>query len=107
MIIKSVVVLAGLAFGLAMNPVQAAGDPDEGARKAKTCMGCHGVKGYRNAYPTYRVPKLGGQYPEYIISALKEYKSGARQHPTMEIQGDSLSEQDMQDIAAYFAQAQQ
>jgi cytochrome c553 len=107
MITRSVFVLAGLALGLAMNTAQAAGDPVEGARKAKTCMGCHGVTGYRNAYPAYRVPKLGGQYPEYIVSALKEYSSGARKHPTMEVQGGSLSEQDMQDIAAFFAQARQ
>lgn len=103
MIIRTV--FAGLALGLAMNTVQAAGNPTEGALKAKTCMGCHGVTGYRNAYPTYRVPKLGGQYPEYIVSALKEYVSGARKHPTMEVQGGALSEQDMHDIAAFFAQA--
>jgi len=106
MITRSVFVFAGLALGLAMNTAQAAGDPVEGARKAKTCMGCHGVKGYRNAYPTYRVPKLGGQYQEYLVTALKEYRSGARQHPTMEIQGASLTDQDMLDIAAFFSQAQ-
>lgn len=103
--IKSVFVLVGVLLGLSLNAAQAAGDPAEGARKAKTCLGCHGVVGYRNAYPTYHVPKLGGQHPEYLVAALKDYASGARKHATMQIQAGFLSEQDMQDIAAYFAQS--
>lgn len=83
---------------------QAAGDPVAGADKAMTCLGCHGVDGYRNAYPSFRVPKLGGQHPEYLVSALKAYRDGTRNHPTMQAQARTLSEQDMQDIAAYFAQ---
>lgn len=103
--IKSVYVLIGMVLGLVFGAAQAAGDPAEGAKKAKTCLGCHGVVGYRNAYPTYHVPKLGGQHPEYLVAALKEYASGTRKHLTMQVQARSLSEQDMQDIAAYFAQA--
>lgn len=84
-------------------PTWAEGDPEAGQRKAATCMGCHGIPGYTNAYPTYPVPKLGGQNPAYIVSALEAYKAGRRNHQTMQAQASSLSEQDMEDIAAYFA----
>lgn len=103
--IRKVFVLAGMAIGMAMQLAYTAGDPVEGERKAKTCLGCHGVEGYRNAYPSYHVPKLGGQHPQYIVSALKDYASGGRRHATMQIQAESLSEQDMQDIAAFFARS--
>ncbi len=83
----------------------AAGDPVQGRIKAYTCMGCHGIPGYSNVYPNYRVPKLGGQNAQYIIAALNEYKSDARQHPTMHIQATALSEQDKEDIAAFLSQA--
>lgn len=82
----------------------AEGDPRAGADKAVTCLGCHGVEGYRNAYPSYHVPRLGGQHAAYLVSALQAYKNGERGHPTMQAQASQLSEQDMQDIAAYFAQ---
>lgn len=82
-----------------------AGDAQAGKIKASTCMGCHGIPAYTNVYPTYHVPKLGGQSAEYIVSALKAYKSGERNHPTMHAQAASLSEQDMADIAAYLSQA--
>lgn len=83
--------------------VHAAGDPEAGRYKAQTCLGCHGVSGYENVYPTYKVPKLGGQHAEYLVSALKAYAAGKRDHATMRAQARALSEQDMQDIAAYFA----
>ncbi|MDR9413435.1 MAG: c-type cytochrome [Spiribacter sp.] len=85
----------------------AEGDISAGRDKAYTCMGCHAVDGYRNAYPSYRVPKLGGQHAEYIVLALKAYKAGDRQHGTMQALASTLSEQDMEDIAAYFASAGQ
>jgi cytochrome c553 len=66
-------------------------------------MGCHGIPGYRNAYPSFRVPKLGGQHPEYIVLALQGYKAQTRPHNTMHAQAASFSEQDMRDIAAFFA----
>ncbi len=69
---------------------------------AYTCLGCHGIEGYRNAYPSYRVPKLGGQRQEYLIDALKAYRGSTRPHPTMQAQGGSLTDQDIEDIAAYF-----
>lgn len=81
----------------------AAGEPDAGRAKANTCLGCHGIPNYKNVYPTYPVPKLGGQNAQYIVDALKAYKNGDRPHPTMQAQADTLSEQDMADIAAWFA----
>jgi len=98
-------VLGGLllcALGAVPGAVSAQGEPEAGRDKAVTCMGCHGVRGYVNVYPTYHVPKLGGQHAQYIVAALKAYKNGQRQHATMRAQAASLSEQDMQDIAAYF-----
>lgn len=80
-----------------------AGDPARGAELATACMGCHGIPGYRNAYPSYRVPKLGGQKAEYIVIALQEYRAATRPHPTMRAQAATLSDQDMQDLAAFFA----
>ena len=79
------------------------GDPVHGKAISYTCLGCHGVEGYRNAYPNYSVPRLVGQHPEYIVAALQEYKAGQRSHVTMHNQASSLSDQDMADIAAYFA----
>jgi cytochrome c553 len=83
--------------------VLAEGDATAGRLKAETCLGCHAVEGYFNVYPTYRVPKLGGQGPAYIESALKAYKSGTRAHDTMHANAADLSDQDMADIAAYMA----
>jgi cytochrome c553 len=78
-------------------------DPVHGKAISYTCLGCHGVPGYKNAYPNYSVPELKGQHPEYLIAALKEYRSGERSHFTMHSQAEELSDQDMADIAAYFA----
>ncbi len=67
------------------------------------CIGCHGIPGYRTAFPeVYHVPKIAGQQPGYIISALKAYKSGQRSHPSMRGIAASLSDQDMADLAAYY-----
>lgn len=85
-------------------PAPAAGDPQAGAKKAGMCAGCHGIPGYRNAYPTYRVPKLGGQHADYIVAALKAYQAQQRAHPTMQGIAASLTDQDMADLAAYYAQ---
>lgn len=83
-----------------------AGDPNKGAQKVAMCQGCHGIVGWRTAFPeVYRVPKLSGQSQQYIVLALKAYKSGERGHPTMKAIAASLSDADMADIAAYFSQA--
>ncbi len=81
------------------------GDPKAGEVKAISCMGCHGIPGYFNVYPSYRVPRVGGQHAAYIVAALKAYKNGDRSHKTMQAQAATLSDQDMADIAAYFAAA--
>ncbi|MEA3150782.1 MAG: hypothetical protein QOD56_1721 [Gammaproteobacteria bacterium] len=78
-----------------------AADPVLGEKKFYTCVGCHGIENYKNAYPDYDVPRLRHQNAAYIVSALQEYKSGERPHPTMHAQASSLSDQDMEDIAAY------
>lgn len=92
-----------LAACLISNPAAAQGDAEAGRTKAYTCTGCHGIPGYMNVYPTYHVPKLAGQSQAYIVAALEAYADGRRQHPTMQAQARSLSEQDTRDIAAYFA----
>ncbi len=86
-----------------LQPASAAGDAEAGAKLAYTCLGCHGIEGYRNAYPSFRVPKLGGQTQEYLALALKSYRDGNRPHPTMQAQAHSLGEQGIEDVAAYFA----
>jgi len=95
MIAAAILALAGIA-------AQADGDADRGRKLAYTCMGCHGVEHYKNAYPSYSVPKLGGQNAPYLVSALGEYKSGSRMHPTMRGFASSLSDQDRADLAAFF-----
>lgn len=79
------------------------GDPKHGKAISYTCLGCHGIEGYKNAYPMYSVPRLEGQHPEYLIAALQEYRSGDRAHLTMHSQASTLTDQDIADIAAYFA----
>lgn len=97
--------LLGTALALALSPAYAAGNAENGKALAYTCAGCHGIPEYRNAYPSYHVPKIAGQNEAYIVNALKAYKNGDRQHPTMNAQANSFSEQDMADIAAYLAAA--
>jgi cytochrome c553 len=97
--------VVALALPLAAFAQQPAptGDAANGEKIAYTCNGCHAIPNYKNVYPTYSVPKLHGQRPQYLIAALKEYKSGERSHGTMHAQASSLSDQDMADVAAYLA----
>ena len=96
------IVLVTACFGAAA-PAFAAGDVERGKTLSYTCLGCHGIEDYKNVYPTYSVPELVGQHPEYLVAALKEYKSGERSHMTMHEQATPLSDEDMLDIASYFA----
>lgn len=82
----------------------AAGDYEAGKIKAYTCTGCHGIVDYNNTYPTYHVPRIGGQNEEYIVIALQGFKSGERNHSTMNLQAEALSDQDIADIAVYLSQ---
>ena len=96
----SLLITAVLASGA---PAFAAGDAARGKELSYTCLGCHGIDSYKNVYPTYSVPELAGQHPAYLIAALKEYRGGERSHGTMHQQAASLSDQDIEDIAVYFA----
>jgi cytochrome c553 len=105
--IRTILAIALAAAALAANAQTPApaGDPEKGAQKVAMCQGCHGIPGWRTAYPeVYRVPKIAGQHPSYLVKALQDYKSGARSHPSMRAIAASLSEADMTDIAAYYAQ---
>jgi cytochrome c553 len=90
--------LALLAPGIA-----GAADAARGAKLAYTCHGCHGIPNYKNAFPVYSVPKLGGQHAAYIVVALKGYQTGERAHATMHANSVTYSDRDLQDIAAYLA----
>ena len=97
--------LSALGLGLiaivASLSASAEGSAERGKTLAYTCHGCHGIPNYRNAYPNYSVPKLGGQHAKYLAAALGEYATGDRAHPTMHSHATSLSDQDRADVAAY------
>jgi cytochrome c553 len=101
----NIAVLAACACvaGTASAVEPAKGDAQVGHALVYTCGGCHGVTGYKNAYPNYHVPRIAGQNYDYLVAALTEYKKGERAHPTMRAQGESLSEQDISNIAAYLS----
>ncbi|WP_421569629.1 c-type cytochrome [Stenotrophomonas sp. PD6] len=84
-------------------PAALVGNADNGRTLAYTCQGCHGITGYKNAYPSYRVPKIGGQTQQYLSQALSEYRQGKRRHPTMQAQSMSFSEQEIADLAVYLS----
>ena len=93
------VALAALALD-----ANAAGSSEAGKGKVFQCQGCHGIEDWKTAFPeVYRVPKLGGQKADYIVAALKAYKKGERDFATMRAIAADMSEQDMADIAAYYA----
>lgn len=81
----------------------AKGDPAKGKLEVYSCHGCHGVTGYMTVYPEYHVPRIAGQNEQYIIDALNEYKSGARKFPTMNAQASSLTQEQIENIAAYLS----
>ncbi|HEX6833140.1 MAG TPA: cytochrome c [Rudaea sp.] len=85
----------------------AKGDVEAGHKLVYTCGGCHGVSGYTNAYPNYHVPRIAGQNYDYLVAALTEYKKGERAHPTMRAQGESLSDEDIRNIAAFLSSLSQ
>ncbi|WP_310626466.1 c-type cytochrome [Limnohabitans sp.] len=80
------------------------GDANAGEKKIAMCIGCHGIVGYQASFPeVYKVPKISGQGEKYISTVLNAYKKGERKHPTMRGIADSLTDQDIADIAAYYA----
>ncbi len=80
------------------------GDAQAGSKKVAMCIGCHGIPGYQASFPeVYKVPMIAGQGERYIASALEAYRKGDRRHPTMRGIADSLSDQDIADVSAYYA----
>ena len=105
LILLPALLLAILAEAIAQTPLPLSvdGDAVRGQVLAFTCAGCHGISGAVNAYPNYHVPRLGGQNADYIEVALQGYRDGLRSHPTMQAQAADLSDQEIADLAAYFA----
>jgi cytochrome c553 len=108
--VTSLAAAAGLAAILASGSALAQapaikGDAAAGAKKNSMCIGCHGIENYKTAFPVlYRVPKITGQHQAYFVAALQAYKSGERSHPSMQAISGSLTDQDMADLAAFYAQ---
>jgi cytochrome c553 len=101
--IFALLVLASVAQVSAAADAQ--GDANAAKNKVAMCIGCHGIPGYKATYPeVYRVPMLGGQSEKYIVAALTAYKKGERSHPSMVGIAKGLSDQDIADVAAYYAQ---
>jgi cytochrome c553 len=97
-------VMVTFASPLAAQAEEIKGDAAAGKTKNAMCIGCHGIAGYQASFPEiYKVPKISGQGAKYIISALSAYKKGDRKHPTMRGVAESLSDQDMADLAAYYS----
>jgi cytochrome c553 len=100
----AVAVASVTAFSVQAQEVK--GDAKAGETKIAMCIGCHGIQGYQASFPeVYKVPKISGQGAKYIASSLAAYKKGDRKHPTMRGIADSLSDQDMADVAAYYEQS--
>lgn len=93
-----------LLLGLGSTSALAEGNYETGRKLAYTCAGCHGITGYKNAYPFYNVPKIAGQNYTYLLNALKAYQNGEREHPTMQAQAESYSEQDLMDISTFLSE---
>jgi|SRR6266571_3231430 cytochrome c553 len=99
----ALLVLAGIANVAAAADI--VGNAKAATAKVEMCIGCHGIAGYKATFPeVYRVPMIGGQSAKYIENALNEYKKGERKHPSMRGIAASLSDQDIADVAAYYAQ---
>jgi cytochrome c553 len=89
-------------------PAQAQDNKTTTRNKIAQCQGCHGIADWKTAFPeVYRVPKLAGQKPSYIVSALKAYRSGERDFPTMRAIASDLTDQQMQEVAQYYGEAAQ
>jgi len=98
----SLLLAAGMLF--AFSGIAQAGDAAAGKEINSMCIGCHGIDGYRTAFPTaYHVPKIGGQHAEYLVKSLEGYRDGTRSHPSMTALAKSLSDQEIKDLAAFYA----
>ena len=97
--------LAVACVTLSAQAQQVTGNAQNGAKKTAMCVGCHGIIGYQASFPEiHKVPMIAGQSATYIVAALTAYKGGDRKHPTMRAIADTLTDQDMADLAAYYSQ---
>jgi cytochrome c553 len=97
--------LAALAALVGFTTAPAAADIAAGERRAAMCIGCHGIHGYQASFPeVYKVPRISGQNAKYIVASLQAYKKGERRHPTMRGIGTALSDAEMENLAAFYAQ---
>lgn len=97
---RTLVLCAAAALLSGPAAVQAAGDADAGKAKAATCAGCHGPKGIAIA-PNY--PNLAGQKEQYLADSMKAYRDGGRDNPIMKPMVSALSDEDIANLAAYYA----
>ncbi|WP_424894485.1 c-type cytochrome [Tepidimonas sp. HKU79] len=106
-LLKTIVAGATVVAAAAVQAQTPAGDVKAGETKAAMCIGCHGIPGYQNSFPEiHKVPMISGQSGPYIAAALQAYRKGDRKHPTMRGIAGSLSDQDIADLAAYYASHQ-
>ncbi|MFN4350227.1 MAG: c-type cytochrome [Hylemonella sp.] len=99
--LSSLLVASATAFSAHAQDVK--GDAKAGEKKIAMCIGCHGIPGYQASFPEiYRVPMISGQNAKFIASALNAYKKGERKHPSMRAIAESLTDQDIADVAAYY-----
>jgi cytochrome c553 len=99
------VLLAGCAAAASAQQPAAGGDAKAAAQQVSMCTGCHSIPGYQASFPrVYRVPMIAGQSAAYIEAALRAYAKGERSHPTMDGISRTLSDKQIADIAAYYAQ---
>jgi len=102
---KLFVLLALAGIASAASAADIVGNAKAAENKVSMCIGCHGIPGYKTTFPeVYQVPMLGGQSEKYLENALKAYQKGDRKHLTMRDIAASLSDQDIADLATYYAQ---
>lgn len=105
MTMKKIFAFLALAGIAGVSAAQATGNAKAADNKVAMCIGCHGIPGYKATFPeVYQVPMIGGQSAKYIESALNAYKKGERKNPSMRGIAAGLSDQDIADVAAYYAQ---
>lgn len=103
--LTALLALAGISSIAAAQQQDIVGNPKAADNKVAMCIGCHGIPGYKASFPeVYRVPMLGGQSAKYLEAALQAYKRGERNNPSMRGIAGGLSDQDIADLAAYYAQ---
>lgn len=103
MLKTSLIALAVASVTVLSHAQEIKGDAIAGQKKNAMCIGCHGLPGYQSSFPEiYKVPKISGQGAKYIVASLNAYKQGERRHPTMRAIAESMSDQDMADVAAFY-----